>query len=548
LTFAVLLALVSPAGAGDIPVPPGSIQAAIDNASPGHTIVISAGAYTESLTLSKPVSLTGVSSATTIIHAVPGQRVLTVTGSTISNSVVIASLTFAGGNAAGSGGGVLIQDGARPRLLDVIFRDNHATLYGGGLSAYAGSPLELSGVAFIDNTAGMYGGGAYVTDGVTVTSCWFQDNEGAMGIGGLLADSSLHATGCTFIGNSGRDEGGAVYVYDAATVVDCWFQDNESSQSGGGGLYANGRLDMTGSTFISNTARECGGGACAGGEYSNEPAMVADCRFERNRCTNSSCEGGGGLYAYGDLDMRDTTFLSNTTEGDGGGAYVRGEGIVVDAWFEGNRATHGTSGDGGALYQYHSYDRMAVTGTVFINNTAAGSGGALYSASDNGGRLVNVLFARNTAAVDGAALFLRGSGLMELIHATVADYGLNPGHAVYVSNRPVAITNTIISSHTVGIENEAGTVSEDYNLFFANTHPVSGTGIVIGAHTLVGPAADPMFLNPLADYYRQGLASPAVDSGVDLGIATDLDGIMRTMGPDRGAYEVARVFAPAVLR
>jgi pectin methylesterase-like acyl-CoA thioesterase len=75
----------------------GSIQACIDAANDGDTILIAAGRYTESLTLSKPVSLTGENRDTTIIHAIAGQRVLTVTGATISTTVVISGLTFTGG-------------------------------------------------------------------------------------------------------------------------------------------------------------------------------------------------------------------------------------------------------------------------------------------------------------------------------------------------------------------------------------------------------------------------------------------------------------------
>ncbi len=81
----------------DQAAPCASVQHAIDVANTGDQVLIASGLYTQSTTLYKPVSLTGVSSDTTILHAVAGQRVLTVTGATISNSVVISGMTFTGG-------------------------------------------------------------------------------------------------------------------------------------------------------------------------------------------------------------------------------------------------------------------------------------------------------------------------------------------------------------------------------------------------------------------------------------------------------------------
>jgi predicted outer membrane repeat protein len=130
----------------DLIVNPGeSIQAAIDAANNGDTIFITAGRYTESLTLSKPVSLMGADRDTTILRAVEGQPVLTVTGATISNSVVISGLTFTGGNA-----------------------DN-----GGGI--YSDAPLTVMNSRFISNTAQQSGGGIFASDAVTLTNVSLPD-------------------------------------------------------------------------------------------------------------------------------------------------------------------------------------------------------------------------------------------------------------------------------------------------------------------------------------------------------------------------------------
>ena len=67
-----LLVAQPPARASRMAVPincSGSIQACIDAANEGDTILIAAGRYTESLTLSKAVSLTGVSSDSTIFNS-----------------------------------------------------------------------------------------------------------------------------------------------------------------------------------------------------------------------------------------------------------------------------------------------------------------------------------------------------------------------------------------------------------------------------------------------------------------------------------------------
>src|SRR4029079_206886 len=128
------------------------------------------GQYTESLTLSKTVSLRGALSSTTIIHALAGQRVLTVTGAGINNSTVISGLTFRDGNTSdfSGGGAIRVEDFAQPLLQNLIITGNQASTTGGGLSVALGSPLRLVNVSFISNTAPIYGGAIYALDTLIV--------------------------------------------------------------------------------------------------------------------------------------------------------------------------------------------------------------------------------------------------------------------------------------------------------------------------------------------------------------------------------------------
>jgi hypothetical protein len=76
-------------------VQPGqSIQAAIDAAPVNGVITLSAGTYTESVTLSKPVSILGAGLDKTIWRPIEYQRILTITAATPSGRIAIVGITF----------------------------------------------------------------------------------------------------------------------------------------------------------------------------------------------------------------------------------------------------------------------------------------------------------------------------------------------------------------------------------------------------------------------------------------------------------------------
>ncbi|MCI0577232.1 MAG: hypothetical protein L0331_13655 [Chloroflexi bacterium] len=495
-----LFRLVGAAEAGGVIIvnPGESIQQAIDGAAAGDTILIMPGTYTESLTLNKPVSLTGVSSATTILRAEPGDRVLTVTGATIDNSVVISGLTFTGGDLssitscpAGCGGGVFITEMALPLIQNITIRGNSAFI-GGGIVADTANYLKVANSLFVSNTSTFIGGAA-VANFASITNSRFENNhctDLSCDGGGLVA-LTFRLTDTTFISHTAGDLGGGAYAFNTAIIRNTLFQDNSSTY--GGGLYVEDDLTVINSTFLSNTANHTGGGI-----FANGLTTMANNFFQHNIST----EYGGGLASFAPLNVTNTYFLSNTA-GSGGGIFAS--------------------------------DTFTVANTIFVGNSA-GEGAALlhdFVILSHVGAIVNSLFAGNNG---NSALYFNTPGVVRIIHTTIADNTVNPGTAIFVATGTTAITNTLITHHAIGIYNSVGTVNEDYNLFFSNSTHLSGT-VASGGNSLFD--ADPDFVNPAAGDYHLGPLSAALDNALDLGIPNDLDGAPRPqgVGPDRGAYE-----------
>jgi hypothetical protein len=105
----------------------------------------------------------------------------------------------------------------------------------------------------------------------------------------------------------------------------------------------------------------------------------------------------------------------------------------------------------------------------------------------------------------------------------------------------VALTNTILVSHTVGITVTAGnTATLNGVLWYSNTINYGGVGTITVTNEYTG---DPAFA---ADGYHLTTSSAAIDRGVDTGVKTDIDGHPRPLsgGADIGADEVGQMLIP----
>ncbi len=223
-----------------------SLQACIDGSADGDVINIAANVYITSVTLNKAVSLIGVNAASTIIQALPGQRVLTVTAP-MNDATQIANLTFQGGNAgAANGGGVFLSAGAQPLFQHIHVVANFAQS-GGGI--YASSPITLMNSDINNNAAtDGSGGGVYAAGSVVAVDTVIQNNTvitNGYG-GGILTTANFTGTNVNFIDNTVNNgfDGGGLYASGAVKLIGGQFVNNRTTKSkgygGGGGAIAFG--------------------------------------------------------------------------------------------------------------------------------------------------------------------------------------------------------------------------------------------------------------------------------------------------------------------
>jgi predicted outer membrane repeat protein len=568
--------------------PSGVIQSMIDAAPDGGTVSIPAGTYTESLTANKTITLTGVSSATTIIHAVASQRVITVTS---GHTLRLENLTVAGGRAGSGGGGGVSVDNGSLVIVNCIIVDNWAS-YGGGVFQGNTGRVDVVGSRIERNHSDNHGGGLYVNGDValtntlvlTNTATWdgggmtvwtgrtsvlggrFAGNQAGRNGGGINLNNGIGVSGTQFISNTAGQDGGGLLQWNAGqqvNVTEARFERNQSGRDGGG-LWAHGNVTVTNSLLISNTAGSHSSTYThGGGAYVSGSTQVLSSTFRANKATCSNCgyTYGGGIHNAStfSVTIQGGLFESNYAWQGGGLHDESGSTSIRGVTFSANSA-----GYGGAVYASHvtvensrfmhndaerrgggleAWNGATLVSTRFISNTAEEGGGlSLYGSNTT---MVNTVIVDNQAALRGSGLYITGSPVQSF-HATIARNTGGDGSGVYAdSASTVAMTNTILVSQAVGITATSDViVTLNGVLWYGNTANTGGPATINVANAITGT---PAFA---ADGYHLTAASTAIDHGVNSGVTSDIDGDPRPSGAgyDIGADELLSIYLPLVLR
>ncbi|MBK8966237.1 MAG: choice-of-anchor Q domain-containing protein [Saprospiraceae bacterium] len=432
-----------------------------------------------------------------------------------ADRAVVDGFTISGGNTnvgdttqiqTNYGGG--ITAGAKLTVANCLFTDNNGE-YGGSLAAIddAASGLIIENCVFEKNTTSLLSAGIYaigLANGITIRKSVFRENTTIRGCVYVRASDMLTIDSCLFENNTaGANPCAALYTWQTPfTLTNTTFKGNTATRYGA--MYNDGRdeefpftidnclfennvvadasaspigaaifnFQPTGvirnSTFKANMANR-GAGLYNSGTSISGILVIENCLFEENSVIGSSSRGGGMYNTGANVEIKDCTFLTNSSATSAGSAIHNAFGTVyniTDCTFSG-----GSAAFGGAVGNYDAGTFGTYENCSFTGNTAATSGGAITNGftaitnlknctmsgnsarfggsiyAQNAGTTVNVegcAITENSASDNGGGIFMSGGNILNMDNCILEVNVATIGGAVYVLDDTLNSGNTVI--------------------------------------------------------------------------------------------------------
>ncbi len=375
---AALIALLAaatgaPAAVLEVPAEHDSLREALAAASPGDTIRLAAGTYSEPpLTLPGGITLLGDGPVTLDARHLGRHLQLEAGG-----EYVIQGIAFLNGASRwekqAMGGSIRVGEGATATFRDCSFRNCSSYHGGGAIWAERDATLRLERCDFKGNVS-------VRPQGLRKTKRRPRSLQGRGGALYLAAGATLAADGCRFDACRATDEGGAIFISPdgVATLTDCTLTGNKA-EAGGALSSEGGRVRLTACTFRANVversfARRGEGGAIR--LYKGGSSSLTDCTFENNRAAQS---GAVLAHLLEVLKVNGCRFFGNEAEAGASLHVIASRVEITDSVFLANRSTVGPAA---AILGIST--TVIVTGCTFHRNSssAPGSAIAIIGASD----------------------------------------------------------------------------------------------------------------------------------------------------------------------
>jgi hypothetical protein len=503
---------------------------------------------------------------------------------TLTDTAVISNTAFGSTGNSGEGGG--IYNAGTLTLTGCTFHDNTASGgngsdgnagYSSGGTCGSGGSGSSGGPGGVGRGGGLYNTGILALNDSTLTdNMALGGNGGKGGHGGNGGDALFGSNGVMICaggnggsgghgGSGGKSEGGGIYNAGVVTATVSTLSNNvttgasggdggnggsggdgngsgfgqgygglggtggSGNQGDGGAVYITGTLTLANSTVTGNVIG--GGSGGSGGAGGGRGAQGA------SGGSGGMGGSGAGFYNQGTLTLVNTT-ITNNAAGRGGNGGRGGDGSIriyggVTVYRGGDGGNGGNGGNGGGIFNSGTLPIV----NVIISHNSSGSGGP-------GGSHGNGLVPNDGApgsGGSGSGLYIAGSS-PHLRHTTIARNAGGDGSGVYVTDgSTLALTNTILVSHTVGISITSDSTAMLETILWGSGAWANGINWVGGATVSHEYTGVPAFVNPDSGNYHIGPTSEAIDKGVNAGVTTDIDNQPRpnpnTGLPDLGADE-----------
>jgi hypothetical protein len=322
-----------------------TIQAAINAASDGDTVLVADGTYVGLWNMDldfkgkaiKVVSENGPGNC--IIDCERRGRGFYLNNNERQDSV-ISGLTITKGIGDKCGGGIYCGDFSSPTIDNCVISENsademHGPAFGGGIYSSRGSPVISSCIIF-ENRAGRggYGAGISIGSGSPVIRECIVSGNVARGIymgspmyrGYFFSGNRIYnkGSGSPVIADAGEEilsaGGGGIYVGDGSPLIsDCVVFDNKNigdGSFGGGGIYiGNGNGSITNCIVFRNTICPLIGSGRGGGIRCS-CCTITNCTITQNSFDNAPSEWvyGAGVSCSPAAQIVNTIVWNNSVE------------------------------------------------------------------------------------------------------------------------------------------------------------------------------------------------------------------------------------------
>jgi predicted outer membrane repeat protein len=272
----------------------------------------------------------------------------------------------------------------------------------------------------------------------------------------------------------------------------------------GGGLFNEGTLTITNTTFTGNSALY--GGAIYTRALGSDPLdgvlTLTDDTFSSNSATAES--GAIDNWAGGTVTVTGDTLTGNSAPYGGAIGNEWGSVVVSNSTFSDNTAS---TGAGGAIINYNPSDdfsnSLSVVGST-ISGSAAVDGGGIANGGPDTLSLTNDTITGNSVTGTGGGLYNDG-GMTTLTNCTVSGNSAFEGGGLYnISSGTATLTDTIVAGNTGSTGGpsdiggtQASQVTGSYNLIGTG----GSGGIADGSGSnIVLTGLDDLGLAPLGNY------------------------------------------------